>query len=280
MSNTGPESTAQRVALWRALHVEVDAPPHVFVDEVGRELIGGDDTWRARPDMDPETTAGFRASIVGRARFVEDLVLEQIDRGVDQYVILGAGLDTFAQRRPEISSRVSIFEVDQPAPQSWKRTRLIESGHTALPHFVPVDFEANEDWWEELSRNGFDATKPAVVVSTGVTHYLTREATAATVRQVAALAPGSTFALSFLIPVDAIAPEDRAGLKTSETGAEREGTPFVSFWSPTDMTALARDAGFVDVRHVPGSALAERYFGDRTDGLRPSTGEDLIVART
>jgi methyltransferase (TIGR00027 family) len=116
-----PDSTAMRVALWRAMHVQVDPPPHVLEDEIGLKLVAPDDGWRHRPDMDPQFTSPFRASIVARARFIEDLVVEQAGHGVDQYVILGAGLDTFAQRRPEITSSLRVFEVDQPGPQAWKR---------------------------------------------------------------------------------------------------------------------------------------------------------------
>ena len=115
-----PDNTAVRVALWRALHVEVDSPPHVLEDEVGLKLAAPDDGWRNRPDMSPFTRP-FRASIVARARFIEDLVAEQAARGVGQYVILGAGLDTFAQRRLELSSRLLVFEIDRPGPQAWKR---------------------------------------------------------------------------------------------------------------------------------------------------------------
>ena len=132
-----PDNTAVRVALWRAMHVQVDAPPHVLEDEIGLQLAAPDDDWRARPDMDVDGTSGFRASIVARARFVEDLVTEQADRGVEQYVLLGAGLDTFAQRRPEIASRITVFEVDQPGPQAWKRQRLIGVGADYIvPHFL------------------------------------------------------------------------------------------------------------------------------------------------
>src|SRR5689334_3292127 len=93
-----PDSTAVRVALWRALHVEVDAPPHVLKDTIGLQLAAPDEGWRQRPDMHPQGTSMFRASIVARARFIEDLVVDQMASGVDQYVLLGAGLDTFAQR--------------------------------------------------------------------------------------------------------------------------------------------------------------------------------------
>src|ERR1700679_837350 len=123
-----PESTAVRVALWRAIHVQADAPPHVLEDEIGLQLVAPGEGWRRRPDMDPDATSYFRASIVARARFIEDLIVELAGKGVAQYVILGAGLDTFAQRRPQIASRLHVFEVDQPGPQAWKRRRLIGLG--------------------------------------------------------------------------------------------------------------------------------------------------------
>src|SRR6516225_6917570 len=189
-----PDSTAVRVALWRALHVEVDPPPHVIEDEVGLKLAAPDEGWRSRPDMSPFTRP-FRASIIARARFIEDLVAEQAAHGVGQYVILGAGLDTFAQRRPEIASRLRVFEVDPPGPQAWKRQRLIELG-VGIPEWlrlVAVDFEAGGSWWQRLAAAGFDARRPAVVSSTGVSLYLTKDAIAATLRQIAALAPGTTF---------------------------------------------------------------------------------------
>src|ERR1700722_2601823 len=100
------DQTAVRVALWGARHLEVDPPPHVFEDHVGLRLAAPDEGWRGRPDMHPQGTSAFRASIVARARFIEDLVAAQAGQGVGQYVILGAGLDTFAQRSPDLASRL------------------------------------------------------------------------------------------------------------------------------------------------------------------------------
>ncbi|MEU7164549.1 class I SAM-dependent methyltransferase [Streptomyces morookaense] len=277
-----PDHTAVRTALWRAMHVRVDPPPHVLEDETGLRLAAPDDGWRHRPDMDPQATRGFRAAVVARARFVEDLITEQAGRGVTQYVVLGAGLDTFAQRRPEIAARLRVFEVDRPGPQAWKRRRLADLGY-GIPdrlHLVPVDFEASEDWLEKLTVAGFDPGLPAVVVSTGVTMYLTEDATAATLRRIAGLAPGSTLAMTFLLPPDLLDAADRPGLRASKDGAQASGTPFISFYTPAEMLTSARDAGFADVRHVSGSSLAERYFAARTDGLRPSTGEDFLLATT
>lgn len=278
-----PDSTAARVALWRALHVQADAPPHVLEDEVGLQLLAPAEDWRSRGDMDPRFTRPFRASIVARARFIEDLVVEQAARGVGQYVILGAGLDSFAQRRPELASRLTVFEVDPPGPQAWKRQRLLELGF-GVPdwlRFVPVDFEAGDNWRQRLLAEGFDQSKPAVVVSTGVSMYLSREANAATLREVAGFAPGSSFAMTFLLPLDMADPEVRPGLEMAEKGARASGTPFISFFTPEQITALAREAGFADARHVSAADLSARYFAHRTDGLRPpANAEELLVAGT
>jgi methyltransferase (TIGR00027 family) len=277
-----PESTAVRVALWRAMHIQSDPPPHVLEDEIGLRLVAPDDGWRRRPDMDPHGTSGFRAGVVARGRFIEDLVAEQAGYGVTQYVILGAGLDTFAQRQPEAASRLRVFEVDQPGPQAWKRQRLIELGY-GIPgwlRLVPADFEASGSWWDQLSAAGFDPGQPAVLVSTGVTMYLTKDATAATLTQIARLAPGSTLAMTFLLPAELLDPADRPASQAAKTGARASKTPFISFFTPQEMLALARDAGFREARHVPGADLAQRYFAGRTDGLRPSSGEDILVATT
>jgi methyltransferase (TIGR00027 family) len=278
-----PDITAVRVALWRALHVEVDAPPHVLEDEIGLELAAPDDDWRRRPDMNPQFTSPFRASIVARARFIEDLVLERAGRGVGQYVILGAGLDTFAQRRPEIACKLKLFEVDQPGTQSWKRQRLVELGY-GIPEwlrFVPVDFEAGDSWWDRVADAGFDAGQPTIIASSGVSMYLTKDAIATTLRQVATLAPGSALAMTFLLPLELADPEVRPGLELAAKGARASGTPFISFFTPSDMLTLAREAGFKDVHHVPAATLAQRYFSGRTDGFRPpNNAEELLVAAT
>lgn len=277
-----PDNTAVRTALWRALHVEADSPPHVFEDEVGLRLVAPDDGWRNRPDMGPFTRP-FRASILARARFVEDLVTEQVARGIGQYVILGAGLDAFSQRRPELASRLLVFEIDQPGPQEWKRQRLVDLG-LGIPSFlrlVPVDFEAGDAWWEQLATSGFDSRRPAVVASTGVSMYLTRDAIMATLRRVAALAPGSTLAMSFMLPIELLDPEVRPGVERAAEGARISGMPFISFFTPTEILALARETGFKKVQHVSAAMLAQRYFAGRADGLRPpNNSEELVVATT
>jgi methyltransferase (TIGR00027 family) len=279
---TSPDSTAVRTALWRALHTEIDDAPPVLDDRLGLELVAPDASWRDRPDMHPVGTRGVRAAIVARARFVEDLLAEQVAAGVTQFVILGAGLDTVAERRPELADRLHIFELDQPATQEWKRRRLVELG-LGVPdrlHLVPTDFETPESWWSGLSAAGFDPDHRAVVSSTGVSMYLTKDATAATLRRLAELATGSTFVMTFVLPAELVDAADRPGLEASARGARASGTPFVSFFTPDEIVAMARDAAFAAARYVPTRELTDRYFVGRSDDLRPSSGEGIVVATT
>jgi methyltransferase (TIGR00027 family) len=277
-----PENTAVRVALWRAMHVQVDPPPHVLQDEIGLRIAAPEDGWRDRGDMHPAGTSRFRAGIVARSRFTEDLVAEQAANGVTQYVILGAGLDTFAQRKPELASRLRVFEVDRPGPQTWKRERLTELGYGIPPwlRLVPVDFEADGQWWDCLAAAGFDPAEPAVVASLGVSMYLTKEANEAALRQLAQLAPGSALVMTFAPPLDLLEDTDRAARLVAEHGARASGTPWLSSFAPQELLAMARQAGFKHASHVSAAMLNERYFAARPDDLRTSPGEELLLATT
>lgn len=271
LETEAPENTAERTALWRALHIEADPKPHVIEDVIGLKLLAPSLGWRERPDMDPQGTRIFRASIVARARFIDDLVAEQAGHGVGQYVILGAGLDSFAQRHADIASRLTMFEVDLPGPQAWKRRRLVETGY-GIPgwlKFVPVNFEA-QSWWDRLAESGFDPRKPAIVTSTGVSLYLTQDAIADMLRKIATLAPGSTFAMTFILPLEMSDPEERVVYEMAMRGAKANGTPFLSMFTPEQMLTLARGAGLKNARVVSGGDLAARYFANRADGLRPA----------
>jgi methyltransferase (TIGR00027 family) len=232
--------------------------------------------------MNPEFSKSMRASIVGRARFIEDLVEEQTKQGVTQYVILGAGLDTFAQRRPEIASHLHVFEVDQPGAQAWKQKRLVETGFI-IPdwlHFVPVDFETGQSWWEQLIAADFDKDKPVIVVSTGVSMYLTKDANLATLRQIAGLAPGSTFAMTFMLGLDLLDPVERAVMEFVMKKAQDSGTPFLSLFSPSDILAMAKEVGFKKSQYISADDIYQRYFANRTDSLRAGSAEAFLIATT
>lgn len=275
-----PDATAVFVALWRALHAELDPLPHILSDKVGLRLAAPPPGWRQRSSMDPVKTRRVRASVVARTRFVEDLVERQIGQGVDQYLILGAGLDSFAQRQAGLASRMQIFEVDRPGPQAWKQRRLVEAGF-GVPdwlHLVPVDFEAGIEWPDRIVAAGFDIDRPAVVSALGVSMYLSREANGDLLRRIAALAPASTLVVSFLLPAECDDPEERSLRQAAEQRTREAGTPLATAFDPGELLELARACGFRDVRYIAAADLTELYFKDRSDGLRPLGSEALMVA--
>lgn len=280
-NDVAPEHTAVRVALWRALHVHMDPPPHVFTDEIGARIVAEND-WRQRQDMAPDFSKSMRASIVGRARFVEDTLEELFKVGVLQYVILGAGLDTFVQRNPAMAAQMQVFEVDQPGPQAWKQERLREMGLPTPPtlHFVPVDFAAGESWWDHLLAAGFDTKKPAFIVSTGVSMYLSKETNRTTFQQLAKLAPGSTFAMTFMLALDLLPASERNIMEFVMKKAAESQTPFLSLFTPPEILALAKDAGFKQAEYVSAHDIYLRYFLQRSDGLNAGTAEAFLLART
>jgi len=283
-----PDLTAVGAAFGRASHVFLDDPPFVLEDSVSISLADADvlravhlltDDGRLKVTRD-DPSAMWRGSFVGRARFVEDCVAERARAGVNQYVILGAGLDTFAQRRADLMSRVRVFEVDEPATQGWKRARLRATGLDIPPnlHFVPLDFETGASWVEAITASGFDRARPTIVASTGVTQYIGSDALSSTLRDAAGLSPGTTFVSSFVLPADRIDPGERELRRATEERAAARGAPWISFYTPEDIVGMARAAGFDNVHHVSREELNDRYFSARADGLRAPSGEQLIVA--
>jgi methyltransferase (TIGR00027 family) len=175
-------------------------------------------------------------------------------------VLLGAGLDTFVQRRPDLAARLTVFEVDRPGSQAWKRQRLIELDYGVADglRLVPDDFETDGSWWAKLAAAGFDAARPAVVSSLGVSMYLTRKANQATLRQLAALAPGSTVVMTFQPPLELMDAADRPGRVFSENGARASGTRS----SPSS----------ADGATACGPAAARSSSSPRPDGWRARRG--------
>jgi methyltransferase (TIGR00027 family) len=224
--------------------------------------------------MDPENTRASRSSIVARARATEDIVAAS---GAQQYVVLGAGLDTFAQRH---TGAVRVFEVDSPATQAWKRERLTALGllESLRLSLVPVDFEAGESWLDKAVEAGLDPTISTVVSMLGVTMYLTREAISTTLRAAASLATESVMVLSYSRPIEMAPAAVRSMLEGAATGAAASGHPWLTMLSPDDAVSLARAAGFRDVQVLTSGDLHTRYFVNRRDDLSPTGGEDLLVA--
>ncbi|OPB89452.1 methyltransferase [Elizabethkingia miricola] len=278
MMDQQPDNTAIRTALWRAFHTQADAEPHILEDTVGLQLIAPEKGWQERPDI--KYTQRLRASVVARSRYIEDIITTEIPKGTDQYVILGSGLDTFAQRNPDITSKIQIFEIDQPDTLAWKQKRLSETGFH-IPenlHFVPVNFEKSS-WWEQLLKAGFNIHKPAVIACTGVTLYLTRSAIKETLQHMVSLAVGSVVAISFYLPVELLEKEDQPMQEMANKGAQQAGTPFISFFSPEEVIAIAKESGLKNTDLVSTEDIKDLYFKNRTDGLSPASGEVFLLAR-
>jgi len=275
-----PSATAMAVAVSRGSHRAYDQPPWVLDDPYAQLLAGP-----AGPDIRASEEAVFaeparrqsRSSIVVRARYAEDRLLAG---GYHQYVILGAGLDSFAWRRPGLLGQMRVFEVDHPATQAWKRARAddlglpVREGHT----FVPVDFEA-EPLETALNRARLDWSQPVFFSWLGVIIYLTTNAVEATLRTIAACAPGSEAVLSY----DASEPFlDEAAREMVHTEAEMvaaAGEPYRLTFSPAEAETLVRRCGLAVAEHLTPAEVYERYFSGRADGLRPSTAERLMAAR-
>ena len=293
-----PDATAVMAALNRAAHLVLDPEPHVFVDDVGLRLvnvpavlrhagfdvadIGSDrraDGWMFSPRA-LEWFRGWRGTFLARARLVDELVDEHVGQGVDQVVLLGAGLDTLALRRADLRNRVEVFEVDQPSTQRWKQQRIHQlfGSPPANVTFVPVDFESRVSWRGALADAGFATDRPSLVVSTGVTQYITEQALAATLEQAASLPVGTTIAFTFIVPAESTASVDRELRTVTEQRAAERGEPWISFYQPDDIVAMARAASFATVDHVSPASWRRQWFEGRADGLRPSSAEHALVA--
>jgi methyltransferase (TIGR00027 family) len=280
MEQNQPSRTAQGAAMHRAAHQLIDRPP-IFDDPLALKIIGEEAETELREGRDPRamtTSNGLRAFIAARSRFTEDCLTEAVARGVRQYVLLGAGLDTFAYRAPRKGLRV--FEVDHPATQGWKRARLSEV-HIAAPDWVtyaPVDFE-RETIREGLARAGFDFLAPAVFAWLGVVPYLTREAVIATLTFVASLAKGSEIVFDYAETPGKESAEQRAHFQAMADRVAASGEPFRSFF---EVDALLRDVkalGFSLVEDLDAAVLNARYFQGRSDGLALRGRGHLLHAR-
>jgi methyltransferase (TIGR00027 family) len=278
MNNGLPSQTALTAAAARAAHLIVDGDPPIFVDGLASALLGdrADELLAYhRAHGTHLVLSGARAQVVCRSRYTEDRLADRVRAGFTQYVILGAGLDSFAYRS-ELAVRV--FEVDHPATQQWKRGLLSAAGIT-IPEqvtFVPVDFEA-DSLSDRLVQSGFDPARPALVAWLGVTMYLTAEAIGRTLSVIGGLAPGTELVADYMLPE---AMRDEAGDTYAALVmpvAAQHGEPWLTFLTPADMSALLIDNRLKPVEHVRQRETVPAELWDRSDSLRPA---DLsLIAR-
>ncbi|MGN6147342.1 MAG: class I SAM-dependent methyltransferase [Rhizomicrobium sp.] len=283
MEENQPSRTAQGAAMLRAAHQLLDNPP-VFADPLALRIIGSEAETELRNHKDalqadrPRT--GLRAFIAARSRFSEDKLAEAVERGVRQYVLLGAGLDTFAYRAAKAFPGLSVFEVDHPATQGWKRQRLAETG-IAVPDvltYAPVNFET-ETLAHGLARAGFDVGKPAVFAWLGVVPYLTHDAIMATLRFIAGLSKGTTVIFDYGEPASTRHDASRVAHEEMAARVAASGEPFRSFFVPEDIMRDVKTAGFSQVEDFDAHTLNAHYFRDRMDGLQLRGAGHLLRAR-
>jgi len=280
MQENQPSRTAQGAALHRAAHQLVDRPP-VFADPLALLIVGEDAATELRAGRDTHAmteSMGLRAFIATRSRFTEDCLREAMARGVHQYVLLGAGLDTFAYRAPH--DGLHVFEVDHPATQAWKRQRLSEVA-IAAPDWVtyaPVDFE-RETLRDGLARAHFDFRAPAVFAWLGVTPYLTRDAVMATLDFVASLAKGSEIVFDYAEPLHRYDGAQREHFEAMAARVAASGEPFRSFFEPHTLVRDVKALGFSFAEDLDAEALNARYFRGRADGLALRGRGHLLHAR-
>ena len=259
--------TALGVAIRRAAHQLVDRPP-VLDDPIAVRLVGSG--YRGKMGRASHRVGrDFRAFMAVRSRSVEDRLAEAVAQGVRQYVVLGAGLDTFAYRNPYPELRV--FEVDFPATQAWKQA-LLDEASIALPAgltFVPLDFE-RQTLSQELAKAGFDARQPAFFGWLGVVPYLTLAAFRATIDTIAQLPAGSAVSFDYQLAPETLSPQGRTAFNALAKRVARAGEPFRLLFTRDTMAAELRRAGFERFEQWDYEQLNELYFKNRADGLKLS----------
>jgi methyltransferase (TIGR00027 family) len=262
------------------LHRE-EPPPWVLDDYLALGLAGDEGesiTRRLRDDLSAEDLLTFSRWMCVRARLAEDVVERAVADGIRQYAILGAGLDSFAYRRPDLLMRLRVFEVDHPASQAWKRERLAELG-VSLPTnlvFAPVDFES-QTLRAGLLAAGFDFADGAVFSWIGVTMYLTLAAIEATLETVGGCPPGSRIVLTYNLPLSALEGQARAIGSSMSRSAGEVGEPWLSFFTPAEVEALLRRSGFGEVDHFGPEEAIRTYFAGRPD-VRLGMPQRLLIA--
>jgi methyltransferase (TIGR00027 family) len=266
MNEGRPSRTAQRVAVRRAAHQLLDRPL-VFEDPYALKIIGPDAAAATLAKADGRVSSSFRAFMAVRSRYSEDELANAVARGVRQYVVLGAGLDTFAWRNPWPD--LQVFEVDFPATQHWKRQRLANVGMDVPPTltFAPVDFES-QTLADGVRAAGFRTDRPAYFSWLGVTMYLTREAFESTVSFMGALPSGSGVTFDYAVERSELGLFEKLALDRLEQKVAAMGEPFELFFRPAALKATMARLGFNEIEDLGSDDLNVRYLAGRADGLK------------
>ena len=276
-----PSRSALRVALRRAAHQLYDAPPLVFPDPFAVPILGphaaelartpGSAPTRRRPSRPRTHSLALRAFLVARSRYTEDLLAQAVAHGITQYILLGAGLDTFAHRNRHPT--LHVYEIDHPATQTWKRSLLAHAGLAHLPRltYIPLDLDsalADNTFTSALTSAGFDPTRPAFFSALGLIPYLTPQVFQAALRTLASLAPGTTLVFDYNLPRESLARSEQLAHDSISARVRSSGEPFHLFFTPEQIAAQLCAHNLHLCEDLDGQAINALYFNHRTDNLR------------
>jgi methyltransferase (TIGR00027 family) len=265
-------STALATAAARAAHLVFDRSPWIFEDTLAGALLGATHNGLIAVHGDDETAgplAAMRVAVTARSRYTEDHLADAINRGIRQYVVLGAGLDTFAYRS-RLATHLTVFEVDHPATQTWKRHHLAEAAIVIPSHvrFVSVDFTV-DPLRDRLAEAGFDCSQPAFVSWLGVTQYLAEHAIHSTLDVIADAAPGTELVIECLVPDEL---RDESGHALADFFMPRAaavGEPWVTFATPLEIAGALSERGMTVVDDVGRRDQVNHAWWVRSDPLAP-----------
>ena len=283
MEENCPSNTALRVAMHRVAHQILDEPK-IFDDPLTLRVLGMEELSAQggnHPCLeDTPLSRVLRASLAARSRYAEDLLHAAVQQGVGQYVVLGAGLDTFACRNSYPENALHVFEVDHPATQSWKCTRLKAAGIAIPPTltFSPVDFETRT-LADGLGQTGFDSSKPTFFSWLGVTMYLTPSAITTTLQFVASMPAGSAIVFDYMLAPSLLHPIARGAFDALARRVASVGEPFQTFFEPSSLGAMLLAMGFRQIEDMTPTAMDARYFKGREDNLRAGRLAHVMHAR-
>lgn len=270
MQEGRPSRTAFSVARRRAAHQVLDQQPLVLIDPIAVPILGPQTAASITAEADKHNnqfSRAMRAFMVARSRYAEEHLRTAVSQGVTQYVVLGAGLDTFAYRN--LYAHLKVFEVDHPATQDWKRYLLAQALIDIPPSltFVPVDFE-KQTLIEGLKQTTFDFTQPAFFSWLGVTPYLTLEAFRATIQAIAAMPEKSGVTFEYALDRSLLSFREKIAFDFIAERVAQAGEPFQLFFSPDEIRQELGHAGFTRIEELTSSEINDRYFRDRRDGLK------------
>lgn len=280
MANRRASTTMIRTAIMRAMHQVLDNDPKILSDPLAVGLVEGstrDEILGAPPDARPPEW--FRSIFVLRARYAEDSLAEAVAHGVKQYVLLGAGMDTFAYRQPAWASAIRVFEVDHPESQAFKRETLLKR-KIRVPaniEFCPIDFE-RVSLADGLAKSSLDHGATAFFSWLGVTQYLTWPAIDATLRFILSMPEGSKLVTEYILPPERWSQEEEHFLKLVVHAVKELGEPWLTYFTSEELSDHLRAIGFSEIAVLTPEAAAARYFTNRHDGLRPPNYGGLIRA--